>query len=127
MNILKVIQKIPGYSTYDCIYACIAWLLIQQKDTGAIATITNTNICYGAFGDSNQNGILDDAEMYGGFLAVELFRLYDQEGIDTLGTIHQQALTNYVDLFPVHTDKYHCKSVQEFILFGDPSLKIGGY
>lgn len=126
-NILKVIKKEPGYTKADCLYACIAWRLIQQKNAGGIATITNTNICFGAYGDSNENGILDDAELYGGFLAVELFRLYGQEGVETLGLIHQQALSNYVEMFPVHTDKYHSKSVQEFILFGDPSLKIGGY
>jgi hypothetical protein len=126
INIIKLLQKDPEYNIYDCIYECIAWKLVCEKNAGAIATLTNTNICYGAIGDDNHNGILDDAELYGGFLAVELFRLYGQEGIDTLGTLHQKALSNYVDLFPVHTDKIHCKSVQEFILFGDPSLKIGG-
>jgi hypothetical protein len=127
MNLLKVMKNIFGYSQYDCIYECIAWRLVREKNAGAIATLTNTNICYGAYGDANENGILDDAELYGGFLAVELFRLYSQDGIDTLGALHQQALTNYVDLFPVHSDKYHSKSVQEFMLFGDPSLRIGGY
>ncbi|MBN1860473.1 MAG: hypothetical protein JW840_03325 [Candidatus Thermoplasmatota archaeon] len=127
INILKVLKKEPGYTIYDCIYECIAWRLIREKNAGGIATITNTNICFGAFGDSNENGIPDDAELYGGFLAVELFRLYGQEGIDTLGLIHQQSLSNYIELFPVHTNKIHCKSLQEFILFGDPSLKIGGY
>jgi hypothetical protein len=129
INIIKLLQKNPEYNVYDCIYECIAWSLISEKNAGAIATVTNTNICFGDIGDKDHNGVLDDAESLGGFLAVELFRLYGQEGIDTLGVLHQQALSNYVDLFPVqvHTDKYHCKSVQEFILFGDPSLKIGGY
>jgi len=126
-NLFKVIQNISGYSPADCIYECIAWKLVREKDAGAIATLTNTNICYGAIGDANENGIPDDAELYGGFLAVELFRLYGQEGVQTLGMLHQQALTNYVDQMPVHSDKTHCKSVQEFILFGDPSLRIGGY
>lgn len=127
LNILKVNQNISGYTIADCIYDCIAWRLVREKDAGAIATLTNTNICYGAIGDSNGNGIPDDAEKFGGFLAVELFRLYSQEGIQTLGILHQQALSNYIELFPVRTDKLHGKSVQEFILFGDPSLRIGGY
>ena len=126
-NLIKVIQNTSGYILADCIYECIAWRLVREKDAGMIAMLTNTNICYGAPGDANSNGIPDDAEMYGGFLAVELFRLYGQEGIQTLGILHQQALTHYVDQFSVHTDKYHSKSVQEFILFGDPSLRIGGY
>lgn len=127
INILKLLQKNPEYNIYDCIYECIAWRLVREKNAGAIATITNTNICYGAYGDNNHNGIPDDAEFYGGFLGVELFRLYAQEGLNTLGALHQQALLNYIKLYPVYTDKIHCKSVQEFILFGDPSLKIGGY
>ncbi|MBN1280184.1 MAG: hypothetical protein JXA00_00895 [Candidatus Thermoplasmatota archaeon] len=126
-NIFHVLRNDTGYLLSDCLYECIAWRLVREKDAGAIATLTNTNICFGAYGDANQNGILDDAELYGGFLAVELFRLYNQEGIDTLGLLHQQALSNYIDQFPVHTDKYNGKSVQEFILLGDPSLKIGGY
>jgi hypothetical protein len=27
----------------------------------------------------------------------------------------------------VHQNKFHCKSVTEWTLMGDPSLKIGGY
>jgi hypothetical protein len=127
INIIKLLQKDPEYNIYDCIYECIAWKLISEENAGAIATVTNTNICFGDIGDKNHNSILDDAETYGGFLAVDLFRLYAQDHIDTLGILHQKAVSNYVDSFPVHTDKIHCKSVQEFILFGDPSLKIGGY
>lgn len=127
INLIKLIQKNPEYNIYDCIYECIAWSLISQENAGSIATLTNTNICFGAIGDNDNNGIFDDAELYGGFLAVELFRLYNEEQIDTLGILHQKALSNYVDQLPVNTDKLHCKSLQEFILLGDPSLKIGGY
>ena len=127
INIIKVLQKDPEYSLYDCVYECIAWRLIREKDAGAIAVVSNTNICFGSIGDENHNGILDDAESLGGFLAVELFRLYSQEGIGTLGLLHQQAISNYIDLFSVQTNKIHCKSIQEFILLGDPSLQIGGY
>jgi hypothetical protein len=127
INIIKLIQGDPEYNIYDCIPECIAWRLIREKDAGAIATITNTNICFGAFGDNNDNGINDDAELYGGFLAVELFRLYSEEEIRILGDLHKNALSSYVEKFPVYTNKIHSKSIQEFILFGDPSLKIGGY
>jgi hypothetical protein len=127
LNIIKLLQKSPGYNIYDCIFECIAWRLIRENDAGAIAVLTNTNICFGSLGDKNHNGVLDDAESHGGFLAVELFRLYGQEGIQTLGLCHQQAISNYIDLFPVDTDFIHCKSIQEFILLGDPSLQIGGY
>jgi len=106
---------------------CIAWKLVNKKDGGGIAVLTNTHICYAAIGDTNTNGIPDDVEIYGGFLAVETFRLYSEEEIDILGEIHSMAIKNYIPANPVNTNKIHCKSVLEWVLIGDPSLKIGGY
>ena len=77
--------------------------------------------------DNNQNEIPDDVEMFGGQLAVEVFRLYNEENIDILGNIYGKTVENYVSTQPVLMEKIHCKSVQEWILIGDPSLKIGGY
>jgi hypothetical protein len=126
-NYINVILRKTGYNIFDCIPECLAWRLIREENAGAIATITNTNICYGSFGDIDNNGILDDAEKYGGYLGVECFRLSGQENIEVLGDIHKLAVSNYIDNFPVQSDNLHCKSVMEFILIGDPSLKIGGY
>lgn len=106
---------------------CIAEKLVYKKDGGAIAVLTNTNICFAAIGDINSNDIPDDVEMYGGQLAVEVFRIFNEEGIDILGEIHGKTVENYVSTHPVKINNIHCKSVQEWILIGDPSLKIGGY
>lgn len=38
-----------------------------------------------------------------------------------------KAIQNYVTVFPVHSNKIDCKTIQEYGLIGDPSLKIGGY
>ena len=131
LNILKLLQKDPNYHTEetnnDIILGCIAWRMVQKRDGGAIAAVTNTNLCFGAVGDSNNNGIHDDTETYGGWLAVEFCRLYGDEGKRILGEIHGMTIKNYVENFPVMKDKLHCKSVEEWILIGDPSLKIGGY
>jgi hypothetical protein len=127
INYFYLLLRKMGFTIFDCVPECLAWRLIREENAGAIATITNTNICYGSFGDSDENGILDDAETYGGFLGVECFRLYGQETIEVLGDIHKIAVSNYLDNFPVQYDDIHCKSVMEFILIGDPSLKIGGY
>ena len=126
-NYFKYLLDIKNYYRPDCILECIAWRLIREENAGAIAVLTNTNICYGAIGDDDDNGILDDAETFGGFLGVEFFRLYVQENIDIIGDLHLNAISTYVENFPVHTIDSHSKSVQEFILLGDPSLKIGGY
>ena len=113
--------------TKSIIEECIAEKLVSKKDGGAIAVLTNTNICFAAIGDSNSNGIPDDVEMYGGQLAVEVFKLYAEEKIDILGQIYSKTVEDYVSSHSVKTNKIHCKSVQEWILIGDPSLNIGGY
>ena len=131
LNFLKLFKDEPNiyqnFTHNDCIMECIAWRMASKQDGGSIATITNTNFCYGGVGDANSNGIPDDAESYGGWLAVEIFRLIGQEGMKTLGEIHTQSILNYIDNFPVYTNLIHNKSIQEWILIGDPSLRIGGY
>lgn len=127
LNLLKFTKGEPNIFEQDCIYECIAWKLVKHKNGGAIAVLTNTNICYGTSGDINGNGIPDDAESFGGKLAVDVLRLYGQEEIETIGQIHCQTVEEYVSDFPVSSNLYHCKSVMEWILIGDPSLKIGGY
>lgn len=105
----------------------ISWKLVQKSNGGGIAVITNSNTCYGTSGDTNGNGIPDDAEIFGGGLAIESIRLYGEEGKQTLGEIHGDSIANYVINYPVHNNLWHSKSVQEYVLLGDPSLKIGGY
>jgi hypothetical protein len=105
---------------------CIAWKLVNKKDGGGIAVLTNTHLCYAKIGDANGNGIPDDVEGFGGFLAVEVFRLYNEKEMKILGEIHSKTIENYVSTQPVNTNKIDCKSVQEWILIGDPSLNIGG-
>ncbi|MGC9307625.1 MAG: hypothetical protein ACP5FL_02475 [Thermoplasmatota archaeon] len=115
-----------GDTPDNCVPESIAWRLVRCNGGGAIATLTNTNLCYGAPGDNDGNGIPDDAELYGGRLAVDIFRLVG-EGMQTLGDIHAESVRSYVDDLPVMDNVVHCKSVQDFILLGDPSLHIGGY
>ena len=127
LNLFKFIKKEPNYFFKDCIFECIASKLLNKFNGGAIAVLTNTNICYGNGGDSNHNNITDDAERYGGLLAVEFFRLYGEEQMRTIGQIHSQTIENYITNFPVTSNKFDCKSIHDWILLGDPSLRIGGY
>jgi len=127
LNYIKYKKGEVNYYQQDCIFECLAWKLVNKNNGGAIAVLTNTNICYGTSGDINGNDIPDDAESFGGKLAVEILRLYGEEGIEILGQIHHQTVTDYITNFAVSSNKFHCKSVLEWILIGDPSLKIGGY
>jgi len=127
LNLFHYIFGHPNYLQADCRFECIAEKLMHKQGGGAIAVLSNANLCYGSFGDADQNGIPDDAENFGGFLAVEFMRIYGEEQQDILGDIFLKTQQTYVDAFPVHTDKYQCKSIQDWILIGDPTLKIGGY
>jgi len=104
-----------------------SWWLTRKAGGGAIATVGNTGLGYGAIGDYNDDGIPDSNQFYGGRIDSELFRAYAQQGQDTVGAMHGTALTNYIQAFPPMDDEIDAKTVQEWVLLGDPSLKVGGY
>ena len=120
--------KTDEVSSTDCAWECLAWRLTRKHHGGAIASIASTSTPWGHTGDSNNNNIFDGFEQgLAHWLTIEFFRLYGEENMRILGDIYTTALSNYVDQFPVMQNKLDCKTVQEFVLFGDPSLKIGGY
>ena len=49
------------------------------------------------------------------------------ENNDILGLNHGQTIIDYLNLFIGDNAKMDVKMVQQWELFGDPSLKIGGY
>ena len=62
-----------------------------------------------------------------GWINSEFFRIYSEENQQILGKTYSQAIANYVTNFDMDDDIGHVKTVQEWTLLGDPSLKIGGY
>jgi len=106
---------------------CFGWWLARKVDGGAITTIGCTSYGYGKSGDTDHDGIFDGIQYRGGFIDIEFFRVYAQEGKDTVGAAHGTAITNYLTKFPPLTNQIDAKTVEEWVLLGDPSLKIGGY
>lgn len=104
-----------------------SWWLASKKDGGSIATIGCTSYGYGKPGDADHDGIFDGIQYRGGFIDIEFFRVYAQEGKDIVGEAHAEAITNYLTKFPPMSNLIDGKTVEEWCLFGDPSLKIGGY
>ncbi|MEA2054343.1 MAG: C25 family cysteine peptidase, partial [Candidatus Thermoplasmatota archaeon] len=103
-----------------------SWWMARKIDGGAIATIGSTGLGYGTIGDDDKDGIPDCIQYLGGFIDSEFFRVYT-DGTDILGETHGTAITNYIAKFPPMKDKIDAKTVEEWSLLGDPSLKIGGY
>jgi hypothetical protein len=106
---------------------CWAWHVAIQKKGGSIATIANTGLGTHAMDDNDNNGVNDYLEIYDGWLELEFFRLYQHENIDMLGETQQEAIKTYLHRFLGAGDEMDIKMVQQWQLFGDPTLKIGGY
>ncbi|RLF56610.1 MAG: hypothetical protein DRN27_09375 [Thermoplasmata archaeon] len=100
---------------------CWSWKLTSLPHGGSIATIGCTGLSW--------QGI----EFGGGgsdWLNIQFFKEY-ANGETTLGTIWKNAITEYVQTFPINwntpsgkTSSIDAKTVQEWILIGDPTLEI---
>ncbi|OYT58511.1 hypothetical protein B6U70_00420, partial [Euryarchaeota archaeon ex4484_162] len=55
------------------------------------------------------------------------FQVYGEQGKEILGETWGQTVTDYVNTFPCNKDQIDRKTVEEWVLLGDPTLKIGGY
>jgi hypothetical protein len=101
---------------------CFSWRLVRNPNGGAIASFGNTGLGYGMPGVDLTTGGGD------GWVTIEIFRQYGDLGIDNLGLAHQQTLSTYINTFDMtDMEAGHVKSVQQWVMLGDPTLKIGGY
>ena len=106
---------------------CWSWWLTSKMGGGAIATISNTGLGTHGDGDADNNSIADYLEVLDGWLELRFLELYGTENMDILGQNHGETITVYLNRFIGNDAKMDVKMVQQWILFGDPSLKIGGY
>lgn len=87
---------------------CYAWAFLSHEGGGAIATIGATRTAFGG---------LDDGA---GKMSVEFFSAYNSS--QYLGEMITKMQNGYLTDVP-----YDPFTVEEFILLGDPTLKLGGY
>jgi hypothetical protein len=106
---------------------CWAWKLTVQGSGGTIATISNTGLGTHGRDDNDQNGVIDYLEVINGWQELRFLQLYGVEGRDILGENHVQTITEYLHRFNGNNDHMDVKMAQQWFLFGDPTLKIGGY
>ena len=101
---------------------CFSWRLVRNPNGGSIASIGNTGLGYGMPGKECTTGGGD------AWITIEFFRQYGQEKQIILGNAHAQAITSYINNFDMtDLEAGHAKTVEQWVLLGDPSLKIGGY
>jgi hypothetical protein len=106
---------------------CISWALMIQRDGGTIATIGATAFSYES---------PDISLGYGGieWLDRQFFAEYSLNHTDVLGDTWSRAITAVFNTCPIDWSDSTAdgsaivaKNIEQWVLFGDPSLKIGGY
>jgi hypothetical protein len=111
---------------------CWGWSLTVKTNGGAIATIGNTGLgleAGGEVGDLNGDGINepDCVESLCGYLETQFFKGYQVNHIDILGKNWCHSMAEYLRIYPGMDKWRDAKTLEQWVLFGDPSLKIGGY
>jgi hypothetical protein len=115
--------RLPVIMVGGCITAaldyngtCFCWQLVKKICGGSIATIGSTRLS-ASYDDEHV------VEGLAGYLEVGFFREYE-EG-KTPAEMLVGAQNDYIN--NIELDKQDYKTIEEYILLGDPSLRIGGY
>jgi Peptidase family C25 len=106
---------------------CISWALMIQRDGGSIATIGATAFSYESPDISLGVGGIE-------WLDRQFFAEYGRNHTDILGNTWRKAVTAVLTSCPIDWSDNTvdgaaliAKNIEQWVLFGDPSLKIGGY
>ena len=99
---------------------CWSEWIVRLSKRGAIASIGNTGYGFGNLGEWCTVGGVDN------WITTEFFKQYGTEGRNILGEAHGQSISSYITTFG-KADSGDLQTVEQWVLFGDPSLKIGGY
>ena len=94
------------------VFPCFAWYFVKKFMGGAVASVGATRVAY---------SYVDEDFWFGcSALAIYFFKSYS-EGIN-VGQMLTQAQNDYIE--EIWPDYF---TLEEFVLIGDPSLKVGGY
>ena len=111
----------------DFVPECWSWKLVSKPFGGAIAVIGCTGLGMTKEDKSSFSGGLD-------YLDARFFWEYGVNGTDILGEVWGKAISDYLDKYPINWNSpamsdsaIDAKTVEQWVLLGDPSLKIGGY
>ena len=98
-----------------------ASLPLIEEDGGSIASMGYTGYGYGYINEYCLKGL-------GGWIEPRFFYNYAVGGKEYLGEVHSQTITDYISIIGgVNSDIIDRKTIESWVLLGDPSLKIGGY
>jgi hypothetical protein len=116
-------EGIECFFKWTWVPQCWSWNLVSQAQEGCIAVIGNTGLGWGVGGTYT-------TEYNEGYLTTRFFELYaslSNDDIHQLGQIHSATLNKYIQHFSANKNLLDRKTVEQWVLIGDPSLYIGGY
>jgi hypothetical protein len=94
---------------------CMSWRLISKPNGGAIGSTGCTGYGFGG----------DTAVCFSAELEANFFYMIGQGNATTLAWAHQGGITKYITENAMVKRAAHCITVYQ--LFGDPSLRLGGF
>lgn len=129
LNLLKDFKTSFFHQTYGL--ECWAWKFTSKFNGGAISVIANTGLGMSKEDKKSREGA-------GDYMNKQFFYVYGNKESDILGECWGKSIDRYISAYPVDWEisdsseyvydvKYDLKTVQQWTLLGDPSLKIGGY
>ncbi|HMA82827.1 MAG TPA: C25 family cysteine peptidase [Candidatus Thermoplasmatota archaeon] len=114
-------EKLPVVVTGACSVGkftvrddCFTWNFVSNPNGGGIAAFGTTALSWGYSGTWAIEGL-------GGKMQTELFKAYREHGAITVGEMWLRGISNYIS---PRMDSGDHKTVEEWILFGDPTLAI---
>jgi hypothetical protein len=97
-----------------------SWLLLK-KNGGSIGTTGMSSLGYGYIDNNALEGL-------GGWIEPRVHHAISVQGIEYTGLAHVQSITDYINIIGnVNDDQIDRKTIDAFVLLGDPSVKLGGY
>ena len=99
---------------------CFAWCMVKKANGGAIATIGATETATTSVDEDGPHG-------QAGYMNLHFFMAY-KPGIH-VSEMLVSAQNDYINGVAegVANDRFYIMTIEQFILLGDPSLKVGGY
>jgi len=94
---------------------CFNWGFVYISNGGAIGTFGCTALGYSYIGTGVTQGLI-------GKIGLDTYRAYKLDQAETFGELWSRALNRYIKTTMEPTDY---KTVEEWIAFGDPTLRIG--
>jgi hypothetical protein len=96
-----------------------SWFVVQ-KGGGAIGVIGNTALGSGFINDGITRGL-------GGWLCLRYAEAWGVDEVDHTGEVYVTGISAYIDTFDVSGWDADRIRIEEQVLLGDPSVRLGGY